>query len=155
MPQPQGARNRLDEAVWLVDRLAEHAQRALRDRFAEHGMHKRHYVVLAALAETGSAYQDELGRLPGLEGCDLVALLDGLKAAGQADRKPHPVNRLRNVVTLTDEGALALQRLDVRVRETESEILAPLSHTERDQLVALLKRVAPAGDLRSRKDNPA
>ncbi len=105
------------------------------------GAHRSHYSVLAALQEFGPSSQAELGRRCSVDRSDMVALLDELSGAGHVRRTPDPDDRRRNVVTLTATGRRRLDRLDRVVTAAQDELLAPLSATERRQLVDLLARL--------------
>ena len=73
---------------------------------------------------------------------DLVGILNDLQSAGLVLREPDPTDRRKNAVSLTDEGARLLNRCEKAAREANDELLAPLSVTERAQLMNLLIRIS-------------
>ncbi|KDN82211.1 MarR family winged helix-turn-helix transcriptional regulator [Kitasatospora cheerisanensis] len=109
----------------LIAGAAIAADRIVADRLATEGARKWHFAVLAALAETGAASQAELGRRTGIYRSDMVAVLNELADADCVRRDPDPVDRRRNVITLTPAGRRHLERLDALVSDAQRELLAP------------------------------
>jgi DNA-binding MarR family transcriptional regulator len=72
--------------------------------------------------------------------------LDRLEKAGLAQRAPDPADRRATLVTLTNKGRRTVDKAIREVMEAESEVLAPLSATERKQLLEPLKRLVAAVD---------
>jgi DNA-binding MarR family transcriptional regulator len=128
--------------LWLLGRAAQRGHQLARERLEAGGIRKWHYAVLAALKEFGQQSQADIGRRLGLDRSDMVAVLNDLQADDYVTREPDPADRRRNVVTISDAGAAALARFDRLVAEADGLLLADLSAAERDQLVALLKRIA-------------
>ncbi|MFD0560691.1 MarR family winged helix-turn-helix transcriptional regulator [Kitasatospora saccharophila] len=88
----------------LLAGAAAAADRLVNDRLAAEDARKWHFAVLVALAETGPASQSELSRRTGVYRSDMVAVLNELADAGFLVRDPDPVDRRRNVVSLTPAG---------------------------------------------------
>jgi DNA-binding MarR family transcriptional regulator len=97
--------------------------------------------VLAALDQYGPASQADLGRYTGIDRSDIVATLNDLAARGFAQRKPNPMDRRRNVITITKRGAATLERLDDVLDEVQDAVLAPLTPNERKTFVRLLDKL--------------
>ncbi|CAM5340459.1 Putative MarR family transcriptional regulator OS=Streptomyces glaucescens OX=1907 GN=SGLAU_30930 PE=4 SV=1 [Streptomyces glaucescens] len=114
------------------------ADRLVSDRLAAEGAHKWHFAVLVALAEAGAASQAELSRRTGIYRSDMVAVLNELADTGCIRRDPDPVDRRRNVITLTPACCRRLERLDTLITDAQRELLAPLAPGEREQLTRLL-----------------
>ncbi|WP_416975494.1 MarR family winged helix-turn-helix transcriptional regulator [Streptomyces sp. 4F14] len=68
----------------------------------------------------------------------VTTLVDGLEANGKVRRVPDPTNRRVIRIELTEDGRTALSRLRGARRTAASEILAPLSRDEREELGELL-----------------
>ncbi|WP_318275640.1 MarR family winged helix-turn-helix transcriptional regulator [Streptomyces pharetrae] len=94
--------------------------------------------MLVALAEAGAASQAELSRRTGIYRSDMVAVLNELADTGCIRRDPDPVDRRRNVITLTPAGRRRLERLDTLITDAQRELLAPLAPREQEQLTRLL-----------------
>ena len=126
---------------WLLGQADKRAQALVADALARDGMRRHHFVVLTSLAEQGEASQATLGRRLSIDGSDLHAIVGELERDGLIARVRDPADRRRNVVTITAGGQAALKRLDVLIDETQRELLAPLSASERGALVSLLERL--------------
>jgi MarR family transcriptional regulator, lower aerobic nicotinate degradation pathway regulator len=127
--------------TWLMGQAGIHAQRLLNERMAEVGAHRWHYSVLSALAENGPLSQASLGRLCRLDRSDIAAVVGELEGGGYLVREPDPVDRRRNVVTITPEGSRHQRRLEALAVEAQEDLLAPLGAGERETLIALVERL--------------
>jgi MarR family transcriptional regulator, lower aerobic nicotinate degradation pathway regulator len=126
---------------WLASELARRGAALVGESLAQEGVRRQHFAVLTSLAEQGSASQAALGRRLWIDRSDLHALLTELERDGLVARVRDPDDRRRNVVTLTTDGKALLRRLDKRVDAAQTALLAPLSATERRQVIKLLERV--------------
>jgi MarR family transcriptional regulator, lower aerobic nicotinate degradation pathway regulator len=129
---------------WLMARTARRAQRLAEEALAEVGARRQHFVVLTSLAEQGPASQAALGRRLWIDRSDLHAILNDLEQQGFVDRVRDEQDRRRNVVELTRAGRTALGRLDKRVDAAQDALLAPLSRSDRRELIRLLERLVDA-----------
>ena len=68
----------------------------------------------------------------------LVTLLNPLEADGYLSRERDADDRRRHVVTITQQGQQQLERAAQAQRDTEDELLASLTKTQRAQLRRLL-----------------
>jgi DNA-binding MarR family transcriptional regulator len=96
---------------------------------------------LSSLADEGEASQAELSRRTGIDPSDVVATLNDLSARGYVARTRDAADRRRNVVSLTRAGRAELRRVDSVVAEIQERFLAPLTATERRQLVQMLTKL--------------
>lgn len=126
---------------WLASQLARRAQALVAEELAHEGARRQHFVVLASLADQGSASQAELGRRLWIDRSDLHALLAELEENGLVARVRDQRDRRRNVVTLTRAGRTTMKRLEKRIDAAQAALLEPLSSEERRELVRLLERV--------------
>lgn len=127
--------------TWLLSRANARSQALLTDGFSAEGVRGYHFRLLAALDEFGPASQADLGRHTGIDRSDVVATLNDLVARGLARRDPDPVDRRRNVITMTKRGAVALERFDAVLDDVQDALLAPLTPNERTVLVRLLAKL--------------
>ena len=129
---------------WLAGQAAQRASRLVSDALGEEGYRRHHFAVMTALAEDGAASQAELGRRVWLDRSDLHAVLNELERDGLVARKQDERDRRRNLVELTPAGTATLKRLDARVDAAQEQFLAPLTDTERRELIRLLAAVSAA-----------
>jgi DNA-binding MarR family transcriptional regulator len=135
--------SRIDRtATRLLSRANARAQAIRLDAFAAAGSTGYVSRLLASLADEGDASQAELSRRTGIDPSDVVAALNELSAGGFVTRERDPSDGRRNVVALTPAGQAELQRLDAVVAGIQERFLAPLTSTERRQLVRLLAKLA-------------
>jgi MarR family transcriptional regulator, lower aerobic nicotinate degradation pathway regulator len=125
----------------LLNLAAGYAQRQVGERLATLDSRKWHYATLAALEEFGPDSQSGLSDRTGIYRSDLVATINDLTARGFVVRAPDPADRRRNAITLTDEGRRHLKRLDALIADAEAEFLAPLSESDRAELIRILKLI--------------
>jgi DNA-binding MarR family transcriptional regulator len=130
-----------DLPSWLLTQTAQHAYRLVSEQLGAAGARGYHYRTLTVLDREGPASQADLGRRGGIHLSDLVATLNELVAGGFVERTPDPVDRRRNVITLTPAGRRHLRRLDRQVARAQDELLAPLDGAERATLTVLLHRL--------------
>ncbi|WP_433274073.1 MarR family winged helix-turn-helix transcriptional regulator [Actinosynnema sp. CS-041913] len=126
---------------WLLNQTATVAQRLVADGFGAAGARRYHYSLLATLEEFGPASQAELGRRGGVDRSDVVATVNELSERGFVLRSPDPVDRRRNVVTLTEAGSAHLRRLDGVLAGAQDALLAALPEHDRNELVRMLNQV--------------
>ncbi|MGW2488117.1 MarR family winged helix-turn-helix transcriptional regulator [Streptomyces sp. NPDC001606] len=127
---------------WLLGRAAARGRALVADALAAEGMKMWHHVTLSAVRDLGPVAQADLGRGIGLDPKDLVGILNDLQSAGLVLRAPDPRDRRKNAVSLTDEGALLLDRCEQAARAANDALLAPLSAAEREQFMGLLSRIS-------------
>lgn len=125
----------------LVGMTAAQAGRVVGRALGSVGAHRRHFMVLSALAEAGPASQAQLADRTGVFRSDLVAVLNELAEDGRIMRAPDPGDKRRNVITITEAGTERLGALDALLARANEDMLAPLSAAERRQLFDLLGRV--------------
>jgi MarR family transcriptional regulator, lower aerobic nicotinate degradation pathway regulator len=126
---------------WLLTQTANHAHRLVADGFSSVHARGYHYRLLATLDEFGPASQAVLGRRSGIHLSDMVAAINELADSALVERTPDPVDRRRNIISLTTAGRRQLRRLEKRLAETQDELLTPLSPEERERLTELLSRL--------------
>jgi len=97
--------------------------------------------LLASIEDEGEASQAELARRTGIDPSDVVAAMNELSANGFVTRERDPADARRNVVALTRKGRAELRRLDGVVSDIQERFLAPLTATERRQLVRMLTKL--------------
>ncbi len=102
-------------------------------------------AALAALID-GPLSQAELGRRIAMEPANTHTLVRRMAAAGWIAARADPANRRTSVITLTGSGADLAGRLQAVLADAADATLAPLDASERQQLIALLGRIALAGD---------
>jgi DNA-binding MarR family transcriptional regulator len=125
---------------------------AIKDRWVEAyeaaGATPYHYSVLALLDEGACSAQATIADALGYDRSWFVGLLDELEEAGLVERKRDPIDRRRHLVSLKPAGKKRLAELRAISERVEDEFFSALSTKEREQLHALLLKIAADHDPR-------
>jgi len=111
---------------------------------APHGLPTGSLTVLALIAANPGSSQNALAKRAGLNKSALVGIVDQLEAKGLAARDRSASDRRRNQVTVTPEGAAAMQALFVAVTTEEGPVRDALGLADLEVLLALLDRAIAA-----------
>ena len=144
----------VSSALFLLKRLGMTAKEQSFGAYEDLGLHPYHHAILVALDEGSRETQGAIADALGYDKGQLVGLLDDLEDAGLLERKRDPADRRRHVVRMTPAGRKTLERLRRLSAQLEDEFLAVLNPSERDQLHALLLRLAEEHLPRSRVAMP-
>jgi len=99
------------------------------------------YAVLAVLARRPDLDQITLANQVALDRSTLGDVADRMEKKGLIRRIPNPQDRRQKLLTLTDEGAAALQTTEPAVGRVGQRILAPLSAEEQKLFLTLLGKI--------------
>ncbi|WP_067498807.1 MarR family winged helix-turn-helix transcriptional regulator [Actinoplanes sp. TFC3] len=126
---------------YLFKHAALRLEELHREALAPYGIDGRELGVLIVLAGAESSSQHEVAQRVGSDRTTMVALLDVLERKGLVSRQPHPQDRRRNVVELTEHGRATVRDATRASDAAEKELLAPLSVPERKDLREALRRI--------------
>ena len=129
-------------SAFLLKRLGFAAKDQALKAYEETGLHPYHHAVLAVLDEGSRETQGAIADALGYDRGQLVGLLDELEGQGLVERKRDPADRRRHIVRMTPEGKRTLVKLRALARRLEDDLLQPLDAKEREQLHALMLRLA-------------
>jgi MarR family transcriptional regulator, lower aerobic nicotinate degradation pathway regulator len=140
-------RQRLPEELvasttFLLKRLGFAAKERGMEAYERENVHPYHYAILLALDEGGHETQGAIADALGYDRGQLVGLLDELEERGLIVRRRDPDDRRRHLVEMTTDGKRKLRRLRTLAAENEDHFLEPLTRAEREQLHALLLKLA-------------
>jgi DNA-binding MarR family transcriptional regulator len=127
---------------YLLTFIAEHNTERFERALAVDGLKARHVTVLAVVDAEGAMSQRALGRRLRIDKSPLVGVIDDLEHEGFAERRRSPRDRRVQEIHVTDSGRHVLRRAE-RLADRENErAFAVLDEREREQLQAMLLRVA-------------
>jgi DNA-binding MarR family transcriptional regulator len=106
------------------------------------GLEPRHYALLRAVRAADGQSQQAVAERLQIPPSTMVSLVDHLEKQGLLQRRPHSTDRRTRQLHVTDRGAQVLGEATRLGDEWEQQICAGLSSAERDELLALLRRVA-------------
>ena len=132
----------------LFGRLNEISQRALRDHmrplFAEHGLQRGEFDVLATLRRSGEPHAlnpTALYEATMVTSGAMTARLDRLERMGLIERRRDPSDRRGTLVALTPEGLALIDGLLPRHVANQARLLECLAEDERERLTTLLGKL--------------
>jgi DNA-binding MarR family transcriptional regulator len=128
--------------AFLLAQLGSHAAHKFAERLTKLRLVPAHAGILHILQATPGLTQQALAKRLGMVPSRLVALLDELDALGLAQRHISAGDRRRHELILTEKGRKTLAQIGEVSRDHQNALLAVLSTQERDQLGALLQRIA-------------
>jgi DNA-binding MarR family transcriptional regulator len=127
-----------------IYRLAKLAGDAVERAYAEYGIGRPEFDVLATLRRSGAPFELSPGALAAsmmLSSGGTTARLDRLEKAGLVRRSPDPQDRRGVLVRLTDEGRELIDRAVGAGLGRQQELLAHLPESKQRQLGDLLREV--------------
>jgi DNA-binding MarR family transcriptional regulator len=99
------------------------------------------FSVVAKLLEVGPTSQNYLGRLVAFDQATIKGIVDRLSARGIVELCADPSDRRRRAVALTPKGQKLAEKSIQMAKEITEQTVAPLSGSERQILVRLLKKL--------------
>jgi DNA-binding MarR family transcriptional regulator len=106
------------------------------------GLEPRHFALLRAVGAADGQSQQAVAERLQIPPSTMVSLVDHLEKQGLLQRRPHSTDRRTRLLHLTERGGQVLGEAIKLGAEWEQQICAGLSSAERDELLALLRRVA-------------
>jgi DNA-binding MarR family transcriptional regulator len=125
----------------LIAQLARGTRRRVEQAVAPTGLRPRELLALQHLRERGPSAQPMLAELIGIDATNMVAVLNSLEDQGLIERRRDRADRRRAIIALSCGGEQLLADLDRAFLDLDEEILAALTHVERETLNALLSKV--------------
>jgi DNA-binding MarR family transcriptional regulator len=142
--EPRGS----SSPAFLLAQVGAHAASKFAERLRPIGLSPAHAGILRILDAAPGITQQKLAGALGSPPSRLVALVDELEAKGLLERQANETDRRRYALHLTAKGKSVLQTIGNLVPEHQNALLAALSQDERQQLTALLMRIADQQGLR-------
>ena len=131
----------------LLAGLGRDATARVRRAMRPLGLGAQQFLVLKQLQLLGDTSQAELADALGIDRSNLASIIAALCDRGLAERTRHEVDRRRYVLRLSQTGERLLRRTEGAIATAEDDLLTPLDQEHREQLYALLRRLADGVDL--------
>jgi DNA-binding MarR family transcriptional regulator len=141
-----GTRFRTGNA-FLLAQLGAHATALFAARIAALDLTPPQAGLLRVVATEPGLSQQAIATRLGTPPSRLVFLLDGLQERGIIERRRNPEDRRNHALHLTADGGRLMGQLGRAAAAHEDAVCAVLTADERDQLAALLGRVAASHSL--------
>lgn len=99
------------------------------------------FAALMKLADVGETSQNHLGRLTAMDAATMQGVIKRLIARDLIERRPDPDDRRRLLLTLTKGGIALVAEATGRGHVISDQTLDPLSASERQTFLKLLRRL--------------
>jgi MarR family transcriptional regulator, lower aerobic nicotinate degradation pathway regulator len=127
---------------FLLARAHQRAHALFQDALSGLELTPKSFGALSVIKELGPLSQAALGETLHVDRTTIVTVVDELERAGYVKRGRNSADRRVHSLEVTPSGIEALRVADRVARRTHDELLADLTPSERDQLQALLCRIA-------------
>lgn len=137
------------EILGRARRLTMLSRGAIDAVFARHGVDAGEFDVLATLRRAGRPFAlrpTELFQTLMISSGGLTDRLRRLEARGLISREPSPTDKRSQLVKLTEQGLILVDRVFAEDMQVERTLLAPLNALERQTLAALLAKLLVASE---------
>jgi DNA-binding MarR family transcriptional regulator len=118
---------------------------ALASEAMDPGLTPKHFGCLSVIADEGPLSQQTLGESMRVDRTTIVALVDELESRRFVARQRNPADRRAYALEATTAGRRWLRRTGTAIADAEASLLAGLEPDEREQLVALLRKLVYGG----------
>src|SRR6516225_7823358 len=141
-PPPESTPHAESGVAFLLVQLGFQLGRVFGDRLKPLGLEQRHAGMLIRLAQNDGRSQQAIAELMGVNPTRMVFLTDELEKLGLVERRRNPADRRSHALYLTEAGTAMLARVREVTKAHEAAVTGSLGEAERDQLTALLRRLA-------------
>jgi DNA-binding MarR family transcriptional regulator len=137
-----GGERGVGSLAFLLAQVGAHAALRFAERLGPLKLAPQHAGMLRLIGVNAGLSQRAPGERLGILPSRLVALVDELENHGLVERRDDPEDRRSYALYLTDTGHATLAAIGRIAREHGESLCAALSEEERQQLAALLARIA-------------
>src|SRR5262252_10696647 len=140
--QTDSGQKRRGSTAFLLAQVGAQAARQFGERLTSLRLTRPHAGILRLIGLSPGLSQQELARRLGMLPSQLVALLDELEERGLIERRQDATDRRTYALHLTKSGRDVAEQMGRIAREHDDAVCAALDIHERQQLNALLGRIA-------------
>lgn len=131
----------LDAQVGYLMRLAGQRHAAIFQKLAPLELTPTQFAALVKLAERGACSQNELGRRTAMDVATIKGVVDRLRKKGLVQLQPDPNDKRRLMLSISEEHAGLVPQLYEAGHRISEATLAPLTESEKDTFLELLKKL--------------
>jgi DNA-binding MarR family transcriptional regulator len=135
------------QPAFLLAQVGAHAASQFAERLAVLELAPADAGILRLLRVASGLSQQDLAARLQIHPSRLVAILDNLEQRRLVERRPNPDDRRLYSIHLTKDGGETLEKIGKIAREHQDALLSALNKSERDELAAVLLRIADQQDL--------
>ncbi len=123
-------------------RARERVMQPVRPMLAAVGVTEAQWRVLRVLNEIGPTDATRIAAEACLLMPSLTRILHGLEDRGLTERKPHPTDGRKALVSVTEEGAVLMSKCADGAREIDNDLRARFGDRQVDDLLDLLNELS-------------
>lgn len=131
----------LDAQVGFLLRRAQQRHLSIFAAHMAEGLTAQQFAALVKLSETGPTSQNALGRLTAMDNSTINGVVRRLRQRGLVEKFRAPEDERLHMLRLTEEGMRVLGRVVPLAMEITRLTLAPLSRSEQQALLRLLRKI--------------
>ena len=139
--RPGRRRYALDGQVGFLLRRAQQRHLSIFAGLMAEGLTPQQFAALAKLAETGPTSQNALGRQTAMDNSTINGVVKRLSQRGLIEKFSAPEDNRLHMLRLTDEGARVHARVLPLAMEITRLTLAPLTRSEQQTLLRILRKI--------------
>lgn len=131
-----------DQVGHLLRRAHQRHTAIFQSTIGEDQLTPLQFAALMKLADVGETSQNRLGRLTAMDAATMQGVIKRLLGRELIARRPDPGDRRRLLLTLTGQGNDLVADATARGHKISDETLEPLSPSERQVFLKLLRRLS-------------
>jgi DNA-binding MarR family transcriptional regulator len=120
------------------------------DECARFSLTTTQFSLMMAVKQLPGVDQAALSRVVGLDRSTTATVIDRMVKRGIIRRVPHPGDRRKNRITLTESGEQLLRDVQPAADRARERLLEPLQEDERQTFLSLLQRILDANNVTAR-----
>jgi MarR family transcriptional regulator, lower aerobic nicotinate degradation pathway regulator len=126
---------------YLIRRLQQMSVSIFSEELSDFEITPVQYATLAAVAACPGLDHVGVSQTVGLDRTTVTGIIDRLEAKGLLARSPSKTDRRAKLLTVTEDGLVALNEMGPATLRVQTRILQPLAPAERKVFMSLLERV--------------
>ena len=130
-----------DQAGHLLRRAYQRHSAIFQATIGDDQLTPLQFAALMKLSDVAETSQNLLGRMTAMDAATMQGVIKRLIARGLIERRPDDVDRRRLLLTLSKDGATLVRERSAHGRASTEQTLEPLSTSERETFLKLLKRL--------------
>ena len=132
----------LEDQVGYLIRLASQRHTAIFQELVPFALTPTQFSALVRLAQMGPCSQNELGRRAAMDVATIKGVVDRLRDRGLVRMQPDASDKRRSILSIAPEHKDMIEHLFEAGHAITDATLDPLSETDRQTLVELLKKIS-------------
>ncbi|MDF1791929.1 MAG: MarR family transcriptional regulator [Thalassobaculaceae bacterium] len=131
-----------DQIGHLLRRAHQRNTQIFLEAFEAAGLTPTQWAALAMLSQEGAASQNALGRMTAMDPATIQGVIRRLEERGLITREADPDDKRRTMLRLSPDGEAMTDAMAEAATSVSERQLDQLTASEREQLLALLRKVS-------------